>query len=57
MPMVAPADDDAARWQAWQHNYRISSDRAALHARIGFALLLTATAAWLGLQLLSMAPA
>jgi hypothetical protein len=56
MPMVAPAIDDAARWHAWKQNYRITSDRAALRARIAFGLLLTGTAAWLALQLLSMPP-
>ena len=56
MPRVATATDDAARWQAWEHSYRTSSHRAALHARVAFALLLTATMAWLALQLLSMPP-
>ena len=31
-----------------------SSQRAAFHARIAFAILLTGAAAWLGLQLMSM---
>jgi len=54
MPMVAAANDDASRWQAWERNYMTSSQRAAVHARIAFAIILTGAAAWLGLQLMSI---
>jgi hypothetical protein len=54
MPMVAAANDDAARWQAWERSYTNSSGRAAMQARIAFAILLTGAAVWLGLQLMSM---
>ena len=53
-PLVGDANDELARWQAWERSYMTSSSRAAMQARIAFALLLTATAAWLGLQLMSM---
>jgi len=53
MPMVAAADDDAARWQAWERSYMNSTRRAAVQARIAFAIILTGTAVWLGLQLMS----
>ena len=53
MPMGAAANDDAAHWEAWERTYMNSSRRAAFHARIAFAILLTGAAAWLGLQLLS----
>ena len=54
MPMIAVENDEAARWLAWERSYRTSSHRAAIHARIAFGILLTGSAAWLGLQLLSM---
>jgi len=54
MPMGAAQDDDAARWNAWELGYKESSRRAAIQARVAFAVLLTGTLGWLGLQLLSM---
>ena len=54
MPLVRDANDESARWQAWESSYMTSSSRTAVQARIAFALLLTAAAAWLGLQLMSM---
>ncbi len=54
-PVVTSAQqDDAARWQAWVDHYGDSSRRAAVHARIAFAILLTGAAVWLGLQILRM---
>jgi hypothetical protein len=53
-PLVRDANDESARWQAWERSYMVSSNRAAMQARIAFALLLTATAVWLGLQIMSM---
>jgi hypothetical protein len=53
-PMAGDAKDESARWQAWERSYMSSSRRAAMQARIAFALLLTATAVWLGLQIMSM---
>jgi hypothetical protein len=52
--MVAATNDEAARWQAWEHGCRSSSEQAARHARIAFAILLTGAAVWLGLQIMSM---
>lgn len=52
--LAGNANDESARWQAWERSYMISSQRAAMQARIAFALLLTATAVWLGLQIMSM---
>lgn len=40
-------------WQQWQLANAKSNRRAAAQARIGFAIVLTAAFAWLGLQLLS----
>jgi hypothetical protein len=54
MPMAGNAADESARWQAWERSYMTSSNRAAMQARIAFALLLTAAAVWLGLQIMSM---
>ena len=55
VPVVASEQqDEAARWQAWVTQYGDSSQRAAVHARIAFAILLTGAAAWLGLQILRM---
>ena len=54
MPLVRDVNDESARWQAWESSYMTSSSRAAMQARIAFALLLTAAAVWLGLQLMSM---
>ena len=53
-PLVRDANDESARWQAWERTYAISSARAAMQARVAFALLLTAAAVWLGLQIMSM---
>jgi hypothetical protein len=53
-PLVRDANDESARWQAWDRSYMTSSNRAARKARIAFALLLTASAVWLGLQIMSM---
>ena len=53
-PLVRDTNDESARWQAWERSYTTSSHRAAMQARIAFALLLTATAAWLGFQIMSM---
>jgi hypothetical protein len=53
MAMAAVEHDDT-RWREWERGYRTSSRRAAVHARIAFAVLLTGAAAWLGLQLFSM---
>ena len=52
--LVGDANDESARWQAWERRYATGSHRAAMQARIAFALLLTATAVWLGLQIMSM---
>jgi hypothetical protein len=46
-------DEHAARWQQWNAGNASSDRRSAIQARIVFALVLTASAAWLGLQLLS----
>jgi type VI protein secretion system component VasF len=46
-------DEHAARWQQWKARNASSDRRSAIQARIVFALVLTASAAWLGLQLLS----
>jgi hypothetical protein len=54
MPLVGDANDESVRWEAWERSYMTSSHRAAMQARIAFALLLTATAVWLGLQIMSM---
>ncbi len=49
-----PAEDpQAERWRRWQIGYATSSQRAAIRARLAFTVLLTGTAIWLGLQLLS----
>ena len=53
-PLVHDASDESVRWQAWERNYMTSSNRAAMQARIAFALVLTAAAVWLGLQIMSM---
>ena len=53
-PLVGDANDELARWQAWERSYMTSSTRAATQARIAFALLLTATAVWLGFQIMSI---
>ncbi len=53
-PIAGDAADESARWQAWERSYMTSSKRAATQARIAFALLLTATAVWLGLQIMSI---
>jgi hypothetical protein len=54
MPLASDANHESARWQAWERSYMLSSQRAAMQARVAFALLLTATAVWLGLQIMSM---
>jgi len=54
MPLAAAEHDAAARWREWERDYRNSSHRAAIHARIAFTVLLTGAAAWLGLQLWTM---
>ena len=54
MPLASDANDESARWQTWERSYMASSHRAAIQARIAFALLLTTTAVWLGLQIMSM---
>jgi hypothetical protein len=54
MPEAAVERDEAARWHAWERDYRNSNHRAAVAARIAFAILLTGTVAWLGIQLLSL---
>jgi len=51
-PLVADANDESARWQAWERSYAISSNRAATQARVAFTLLLTAIGVWLGLQIM-----
>jgi hypothetical protein len=51
---TAPREDQYAEpWRLWQLGNAKSSRRAATQARIVFAIVLTAAAAWLGLQLLS----
>ena len=51
---TAPHENGLADpWQQWQLGNVKSNHRAAIQARIGFALVLTAAFAWLGLQLLS----
>lgn len=54
MPEVVVESDEAARWHAWERNYRNSSHRAAIVARIAFAILLTGTVGWLVIQIWSM---
>ena len=54
MPLASDANTESARWQAWERSYMTSSNRAAMQARIAFAIILTGAAAWLGLQLMSM---
>jgi hypothetical protein len=46
-------DEHAEHWRQWQLGNARSNRKAATAARIGFAIILTAAAAWLGLQLLS----
>ena len=41
------------RWRQWQLGYATSSRRGALHARILFAVTMTAAMVWLGLRALS----
>lgn len=41
------------RWRQWQLGYATSSRRGALHARILFAVTVTAAMVWLGLRALS----
>jgi len=51
---TAPGEDQYAEtWRLWQLANAKSSRSAAIQARIVFAVILTAAAAWLGLQLLS----
>jgi hypothetical protein len=54
MPLAAAEHDDAKRWRHWERRYRNSSRRAAIQARIAFTILLTGSAAWLGLQIWTM---
>ena len=42
-----------ARWRQWQLGYATSSRRGALHARILFAVAVTAAMVWLGLRALA----
>ena len=46
-------DGHADPWQQWQLGNAKSNRRAAAQARIAFAIILTAAAAWLALQLLA----
>jgi hypothetical protein len=46
-------DEHAERWRQWQLGNARSNRTAATWARIGFAVILTAAAVWLGLQLLA----
>ncbi len=46
-------DEHAARWRQWQLANTKSNRKAATWARVGFAVILTAAAAWLGLQLMA----
>lgn len=49
-----PRDTEHAElWRQWQLGNTKSNRKAAAQARIGFALVLTTAAAWLGFQLLS----
>lgn len=48
-----PDDEYAERWRQWQVGNAKSSRRAAIQARVAFAVVLTAAIAWLVLQLLS----
>ena len=51
---TSPRDDaQADPWQQWQRGNAKNNRRAAVQARIGFAFVLTAAFAWLGLQLFS----
>ena len=51
---TTPREDRYAElWRQWQIGNAKSSRRTATQARILFALILTAAAAWIGLQLLS----
>lgn len=54
LPIGGREGDHTARWDEWQLANAKSSRRAEVQARVAFAILLTGTAAWLGLQLLSM---
>ncbi|MBI2828483.1 MAG: hypothetical protein HYX77_04330 [Acidobacteria bacterium] len=50
---AARDDEHAEPWRQWQLANAKSNRKAAIQARIGFAFILTAAGAWLGLQLLS----
>lgn len=51
---INPREDEYAEpWRKWQLANVKSNRRSALQARIAFALVLTAAAAWLALQLSS----
>lgn len=52
--LIAPREDAyPERWRQWQLRSAASSRKSATRARIVFTVILTALAAWLGLQLLS----
>jgi hypothetical protein len=52
-PTTPHEDEHAEHWRQWQLASARSNRQAATWARIGFAIILTAAAAWLGLQLLT----
>jgi hypothetical protein len=54
LPIGGREGDHTARWDEWQLANAKGSRRAAIQARVAFAILLTGTVAWLGLQFLSM---
>lgn len=52
--IATPAEDPhTEHWLRWQRVYAKDNRRAAIRARIAFAVVLTGTAVWLGLQILS----
>ena len=54
LPIGGREGDHAARWEAWQRANAKSNRKAEIQARVAFAILLSGTVAWLGLQFLSM---
>lgn len=52
---IGRSDEHADRWQRWQHSYAESSRKTASRARVALAIMLTATLAWLAVQLFSSA--
>jgi hypothetical protein len=49
---LSPVDESARRWRQWQADYAASSRRTTQIARVVFGVAFTATAVWLGGQLM-----